>query len=409
MRESDYADQMIQKRAIIVGSGVVGVANAWALSRRGWQVTIIDAASGPALGSSFANGAQLSYVYVDALASPSMVKRLPWLALGLDPTFRMRPSFDPEVYRWALSFIREGTEPRWHANTLAQLELALESRTALHALLAKHPLDFGHVRAGKLHLYGTEQSYAGGRKMMALKAPLGAVQRVISPREAAEIEPALADRSDALAGVIFSPEEEVGDPHLFAAGLLDILVRDYGAEVRFDFPVKAITSGKGEAIVDGPERLSADAVFVCTGTATQRLLRPLGFRAPIQPSKGYSITAPAGSAAPRVSITDTERRLVFANLSGKIRIAGLAELGSSSIAVRPKRLGVLIDSAREALPHAADYDAIESSWAGLRPMTPSSRPIIAQAAPGIFVNAGHGILGWTLAMGSAERAAGLLG
>lgn len=395
-----------ERDAIVIGGGVVGVATAWALARRGLRVTIVDMADGPATRASFANGAQLSYAYVDALASPAIVKRLPWLALGLDPSFRMRLASDPELIRWGLAFLREGSRARFEANTRAQLALAFESRAALHALLDAHPLDFGHAAPGKIHLYDTEADFAAGRRMLAFKAPLGAHQQALTPAEAIAIEPALAERAKGIAGAIFTPGEEVGDPHRFARALTSLLVRDYGVETRFGFRIASISAGT----VTGAsgERIEADTVFVCTGADTPRLLRPLGVRVPILAMKGYSITAAPGPAAPRVSITDGARRLVFCCLDGKMRIAGLAELGNRDPQVDPRRLAMLVASAREALPGSADWDRIESNWAGLRPMTPSSRPIIAKVAPGVILNAGHGILGWTLAMGSAERAAALL-
>lgn len=401
---------MVRRDAIIIGGGVVGVATAWALARRGLSVTLLEANQGPAMGASFANGAQLSYAYADALASPAMVRRLPLLVLGLDPAFRLRPSLDPDLLRWGLRFLREGSAGRFASNTRAQLELAFESRAALHQLLDRHAIDFGHATPGKLHLYASEAEFATARASMALKERLGARQRAIAPGEIAGVEPALAERAATLAGAILSPAEEVGDPHRFAAGLLDVLRRDYGVQARFGFRVTRLSPGEGEVRLTGGEgeQLAAAQVIVCTGDATPRLLRPIGVRMPIQPIKGYSITAPPGEAPPRLSVTDGARRIVFCRLSGRMRIAGLAELGNHDRRVEPRRLAALVRSARASLPHAADYDRIESSWAGLRPMTPFSRPVIARVKPGLVVNAGHGVLGWTLAMGSAERAAALV-
>lgn len=401
---------MSRPDALVVGAGVVGMATAYALARRGLSVTIVDRADEPARGASFANGAQLSYAYTDALASPALLARIPWLLLAADPAFRLRPSADPDFLRWGLSFLRNCTGTRFHDNTLEGLRLGLESRLALHALLERHALDFGHVASGKLHLVEGNSALREARRLVKLKRRAGADQRMLSPAEAARLEPALADRAPGLSGAIFSPQEEVGDPYLFCRALLERLVADYGVVTRFGAPVRRLEAAPGHSAVhlDDGERLSADRIAICTGAETPHLLKGTGIRAPIWPMKGYSITVPPGPGAPRVSITDTARRLVFCPLNDSIRVAGLADLGTRDAEIRPHRLRSLIASARSTLPRAADYDHVATSWCGLRPMTPTSLPIIRRETGGITLNVGHGTLGWTFAMGAAERAAALM-
>jgi D-amino-acid dehydrogenase len=385
------------------------MATAYALARRGVKVTIVEQEEEPARGASFANGAQLSYSYTDALGSPGLLRHLPQLLFAADPAFRFTPSMDPDFLRWGLAFLRNCSDARFHANTLEGLKLGLESRLALHELLALHPIDFAHAAPGKLHLLEGRDALHAARQLVKFKRRSGADQKMLSPSEAARLEPALAEAAPRLSGVIHSPREEVGDPYRFCLGLLDRLKADYGVTVRFGAAVRRLDLACGRAAIelDG-ERISAARTALCTGIGTARLLRGTGISAPIWPMKGYSITAPPGSAAPRLSITDTTRKLVFCSLGGTVRVAGLADLGARDSRIHPRRLASLVGAARASLPGAADYDNIGLSWSGLRPMTPSSLPIIRRERAGLVLNVGHGALGWTFAMGAAERAADLM-
>ena len=392
------------RSALVLGAGVIGVATAWALASRGVAVTIIDAAAAPGQGASFANGAQLSYVYTDALASPALLRHAPAVLAGLDPAIRLVPGFDGDSFTWLLRLLRNMTPGRFRANTLAALQLGLESRAALHALLARHPIDFGHAAPGKLHVHSSAASLRAAEAMVALKRAAGAEQQILSPAEAMALEPALAARRDALAGAVLSPQEEVGDPQRFCAALLDVLVREYGVTARLETQVAAI-GDDGSVTTAAGERLGADTLVVCAGLASARLLRRWGLGAALLPMKGYSLTAPPGPVPLRLSITDVARKIVICPLAGQIRMAGGAELGRYDTGICPAALARLQAAAMAALPGAADYAAAGHGWAGLRPMTVDSQPIIRRVAPRIHANIGHGMLGWTFAMGAAQRLA----
>ncbi len=385
------------------------MATAYALARRGLSVTLVDRSAGPGLGTSFANGAQLSYAYTDALASPALLRRLPALLMLADPAFRLKASFDLGFARWSLDVLRNASSSRFLHNTLAGLQLALESRAAMHALLERHSIAFGHSVPGKLHLLEGGTSLRAAARLVEAKRRAGARQELLGPGEAIKVEPALDSIAHRLSGAVHSPEDEVGDPHLFCTALLERLTADYGVKTRFGASVSKLdlAGGHPAATIDG-RRIEARQIALCTGVDTPALLRGSGVSVPIWPMKGYSVTAPLGSAAPKVSITDAARKLVFCRLSGKIRIAGLADLGHRDLTIDSRRLSGLLAAARTSLPGAADYSRIETCWSGLRPMTPSSLPIIRKVRPGFVLNVGHGALGWTFAMGSGERAAGLL-
>jgi len=398
------------RTVIVIGAGVVGAATALTLADRGHQVQLLDAADGPGLGTSFANGAQLSYAYTDALASPALRRAIPRVLLGRDPAFRVRLRLDPDFLRWALAFLRETAASAAAANTVTGLALAARSRAALAGLEARHRLEFGHAQPGKLIVYRSARGFAGAEAAVALKARHGIVQRLLDRNAALALEPLLADAGDDIVGAVHDEAEAVGDPHRFCRSAADALARVPGCSVRYGARVADLEPARGliRLWLSGGERLSADEAVICAGPAINRLTAPRGVRLPIAAIKGHSITAPPGARLPRLSITDAARRIVVARLGDRIRIAGLADLGAGDAAVDPARLAQLVADARAALPGAADYDRIESAWAGLRPVTPNSLPIVRRIAPGITVNAGHGALGWTYAAGCAAAVADLI-
>lgn len=398
------------RKIVVVGAGVAGVATAYACARRGMAVTLVDRAEGPGTGASFANGAQLSYVYTDALARPGLIKHLPELALGRDPAFSMHPGFDPQRILWLLAFLRNATSARFRENTVRGLQLGLESRLAMQELLARHPLDFAHAIAGKIVVHQDADTFGAAAELVDLKRGHGARQEVLDPAQAIAIEPALANRPEKFAGAIYSPQEELGDPHRFCVAMVDILVRQYGVGLRFGAALTGLRKKEQSILADlaTGEGLEADQVILCTAIDAGR--QPgLGLGHRLMPMKGYSITAPPGPHAPSVSLTDVARKIVFCPLDGAIRIAGLAQLGRSDTAVDPAEVAKLTAMASASLPDAADYAAAGRAWAGIRPMTPDSVPIIRRMTPRIAVNVGHGMLGWTFAMGAAERVARLIG
>ena len=393
----------------VIGAGVVGIATAYALARRGMQVALIDREQGPALGTSFANGAQLSYAYTDAMAGPALWKQLPSMLLGGDAAFRARASADLHYWRWGLAFLRNATAHRLERNTLDTLTLALESRAAMAELLARHPIAFDHTAPGKLHVYYDAAALPKARAMIAAKRPFGVQQNVLTPAQAIAIEPALAAARD-IAFVVHSPEEEVGDPFKFSGQLLHILRTHYNVQPYFDVAVHGLhrTAEGWHLHAANGLHLRAKQVALCAGIDSHNLLQQLGIRSPLMAVKGYSFTAPCGAQAPTASITDTARKLVFCKLGDSIRVAGLADLNHWDCTPDPQRFAQLLAMAQASLPQAAQYAQVASPWAGLRPVTPHSSPVIARAQPGLVLNIGHGMLGWTLAMGSGERAAKLL-
>jgi len=239
----------------------------------------------------------------------------------------------------------------------------------------------------------------------------GAAQEILTPEEAIKKESALSDRAGSFVGAIYSPQEELGDPHKFCNALLSQLVTTYDVQVRMATDVESWNADKDMALVltKAGEAITSDQLVICAGMDASNLLKKQGLGTALMPMKGYSFTAAPGQASPKMSITDVSRKIVFCPLNGTVRVAGIAELGARDTAVDPRRLAALISAAYDVLPLAADYAASCHGWAGIRPMTANALPIIRRVAPRVTINIGHGMLGWTYAMGSAERAARLLG
>ncbi|MEL6873972.1 MAG: FAD-dependent oxidoreductase [Pseudomonadota bacterium] len=392
---------------MIVGAGVVGMATAYALARRGLAVTLVDGNPEPAMGASRANGAQLSYCYTDALASPATLKSLPALLLRRDPAFRLHCRPDWQYLTWLCRFLANCTSGKFERHTLAGLDIAKKSLEAMDDLMATHNLEFGLRTNGKMHLLDDQQSVGRASYTINLKKGLCGKQEIVSPDEAIAIEPALEDRESDIAGAIYSPAEQVGDPFLFCREMAAMLTKTHGAKTRFGHKVTRISPEQSETLIAlaNGEVLTADLAIVCAATSSNRLLAPLGIMLPVEPMKGYSFEMPVGNGSPVTSITDTRRRLVFTNLGDRMRVAGLADLGDRSPTIRESRMITLMELAQQSLPHAGRYDQASGFWTGLRPMTPNSLPIISRPMPGLAINTGHGMLGWTMAMGSGERLA----
>lgn len=396
------------KSAIVIGAGVVGVATAYALARRGVSVTIIDQREAAGNGTSFANGGQLSYLYTGPLATHRIRAELPSLALGMNPAFRISLKTDPDFVLWLLAFLRNCTRDRFVRNMHSALELTLESRLAMLNLLQQHELDFDYQVRGKMQLLYTPHSVDTVKETMSLKQADDEDEQMLSPDEMLRIEPALAHAGQKPLAGLWSPGEAMGDANKFSRALLDLLQTEYGVETCFGQRVTRVSLNDtgGEVFLGKDRPLSADLVVLSTG-ADRALMKQLRLNVPLYPMKGYSITAGLGEAPPEISLTDAKRRLVFTPLGGRMRIAGMADLGVTKEAIAPKRLQVLIDAAKASMPKSANFDDIQNSWAGLRPMTPDSNPRIARPHPALAYALGHGMLGWTMAMGSGERVAKL--
>lgn len=397
-------------RVLVLGAGVVGMTSAHALAKKGFEVVVLDAASEPAeAGASFGNGAQLSYFYADAMASPSLALNIPKYILGLDPAFRISLSLSPLFVTWALRFLANSTQRAFERNTTDILELALQSRTRVAELSSK--LEFDYSRNGKITLFSDKESLRKAERLTELKNRYGAGQIVLTQQQALEREPALEHYGHPFVGAIWSPYDEAGDARLFCRNLRILLERDYGVQFLFNTEIRglrrqahrlvAVTTEKGE--------LQCSRAVMSLGTHTPLIARTVGISVPIWSVQGYSFTIPAFDAAPRASITDTSRKTVFCRIGDRLRVAGLADIGPANGKFRQERFSTLLATARGILPRAGDYDGEVNPWMGFRPVTPNSKPIVGRTRiEGLYLNCGHGSLGWTLSMATANALADLI-
>ncbi len=407
----------------VLGAGVVGCATAFALSRAGVPVTVFDALPGPGQATSFANGAQLSYAFVEPLATPAALRKVPvWL---LDPAspLRLRLRADPAQWRWLAAFTWACRQPQVEATTRELLALSEASRTVLARWLADVPglaHAFAHRTNGKLVLHASAKGLAAAARQVAFQQGLGGEQAIWQPAQCVAHDPALAPLMQHMAGGVWTPGEAVGDAHAFCVALAERLPA-LGARLHWGTPVaRLLTQASGWRLQGhGGAALGHFAqVVVCAASGASALLRPLGLRVPIEPIKGYSITLPVvnPAAAPTVSVTDTRQKVVYAPLAGpggapQLRVAGMAEIVGHDTRVDEGRIRQLLAATRAAFPGACVASAEQAlaqcqPWAGLRPATPTGLPLIGPTPhAGLWLNTGHGSLGFTLACGSAERVA----
>ena len=392
---------------VVVGAGVIGVTTAYYLSELGCQVTVVDCASSVAEGASYANAGQLSYSFTDALAKPQFIARIPGIIAGRDRAYRVRLS--PALVPWGLRFLSQCTSRRYEENTVAVLQTAMRSDMLMQELRKRLPFEFSYQSAGKLVLLNSQQELHDAEAVVVLKKAHGCETKILNPDAAVGIEPALADMAGQFVAAVYSRNDSVADSHLFTVGLKDLLESSGRVDFRLGVEVERLRKDRRRLhsieLADGA--LSADAVVVCAGARSGRLLKTVGINPHIQPVRGYSLTLPPGAAAPNVSITVLDKKIVFSRVNGQVRIAGFADFRGFNTNKDAQRVNALLAVARDSAPRAADYDAPEHKpWGGFRPMTPNGRPRVGPSGiDGLYLNTGHGMLGWTLACASGHDVA----
>jgi len=391
---------------LVIGAGVIGLATAWYLRADGHQVTIVERNQDVGLETSFANGGQLSYSYVAPLAGPGVLTKLPGWLLRRESPIRFRPRADPEQWRWLLQFVRACTLEQSEACTRKLLSLSFFSRDLMHELLVHEPaLRFEHANAGKLVVYRTAAAFDAACRLLDYQRSLGCEQEALDANACVAKEPALAHLRTQLRGGIFTASEDSGDCYQFCVGMMRLL-RERGVGFRFGTTVTQLreVSTRKVAAYAGDECLDADHIVLATAAPSVPLLRTLSIRVPLYPLKGYSLTAPvaAKAAAPHVSITDFERKIVYARLGDRLRIAGMADITGRDADIDPGRVATLRAQSATTFPGAADFDTA-TVWCGLRPATPKSMPIIdGTRFTNLWLNLGQGALGFTLALASGR-------
>ena len=397
-------------KIIVLGAGIVGMASAWWLARDGHDVTVVDREAEVGRGTSFANGAQLSYSYVAPMASRAVLASLPKYLLGRNSPVRFVPSADPDQWRWILRFLRACNADTAGTNTARLLALSFLSRDALHEMMAVAPLRFHHRRNGKLVVQSSRQGMADAEAQLRLQAAFGCEQEALGAAECLALEPGLESIADRLVGGIYTPSEEVGDCRM----LCEELRRALTPQVRFALGTDVRRLRVERTRVVGLETASgameADLYVLAAGIGSQLLGRDAGLRLPVQPIRGYSITAQIrnGNLAPIRSITDIARKTVFAPVGDTLRLAGFAEIGGRGATIPPARIAALVETLSTTFPGACALDDV-APWSGYRPSTPTDVPVIGRSKlDNLALNLGHGSLGFTLSAGSGRLLADIV-
>ncbi len=403
-------------KVIVMGAGVIGVSSAWYLAKLGHEVTVIDRQPGAGLETSFANGAQISVSQSEPWAAPGApFKVMKWL-LKDDAPLLFRPKLEWHQLSWGMRFLIECLPWRFRHNIREMVNLGLYSRESIQELRRETGIQYDQLTKGILQFYTDKGDFLAAQEASKLLQQYGIEREVKTADEAIAIEPALNHIRDRLAGATFAPTDESGDAHVFTQNLAE-LCRAKGVAFKYGAMIEAIEVDGGK--VSGArlrhstghtETVTADAYVCAMGSYSYLMLKPIGITIPVYPAKGYSatISTEGFSGAPTVSLTDEAMKIVFSRIGNRMRIAGTAELDGYSTSLSLIRTEALVKRARELFPGAADYDN-PIYWTGLRPATPSNCPLIGRTKmANLFLNTGHGTLGWTEGCGSGRALADLM-
>ena len=403
-------------KVIVLGAGVIGTTAAWFLQQKGYQVTVIDRQPAAGLETSFANGGQISVSHAEPWANPAAPKKiLKWLFKEDAPLlFRLRA--DAMQWRWGMQFLKECTPAKTRHNIVQLVNLGTYSRQTLQQLRADTGIQYDCLSKGILHFYTDPSEFESALAPAELMRELGCDRRVIDRDETIRIEPALAHIHSQITGATYTAADESGDAHQFTQNLATLAAAQ-GVEFRYNSTIVALEADAQQVTgvriqdADGlPITLHADAYLVCMGSYSPMLVKPLGIDLLIYPAKGYSATMPirAPALAPQVSLTDDQYKLVFSRLGNRLRIAGTAELNGYNTDLNPIRCQAITRRTLQLFPDAVDATQVQY-WTGLRPATPSNIPYIGRSKlSNLYLNTGHGTLGWTHSCGSGQAIADLI-
>ena len=397
-------------KVIVLGAGIVGVTSAYQLARAGHEVTVIDRQPGPSLETSFANAGEVSFGYCSPWAAPGIpMKAMKWLFMEHAPLI-LRPKIDMAMLSWMAQMLRNCTSARYALNKSRMLRLADYSRIALAAMREETGISYDERMQGTLQLFRTQAQLDASAKDVKALAVDGIPYEVLDPEGCIRVEPALKHVREKIVGGLLTPKDETGDCFKFSSALA---AKAAALGVRFTYGsiIRGldVEGGRVTGVVTAHGRLEADAVVVALGSFSPLLVRPHGIRLPVYPVKGYSLTIPITdeSRAPVSTVMDETYKIAITRLGDRIRVGGMAEIsGYTNDLGEPRRL-TLQHSVTDLFPGGDVSRA--SFWSGLRPMTPDGTPVIGPTKiAGLFLNTGHGTLGWTMSSGSARVIADLI-
>ncbi|PRD66692.1 D-amino acid dehydrogenase [Malikia granosa] len=394
-------------KVLVLGSGVIGVSTAYYLARGGAEVVVLDRQAGPALETSFANAGQVSPGYSTPWAAPGIpLKALKWLLQRHAP-LAVRPDGSLYQWRWMAAMLRNCTPQRYGVNKERMMRVAEYSRDCLRQLRADTGIEYEQRQGGTLQLFRTQAQLDAAARDIAVLQECGVAYELLDRDGVVRAEPGLAQARERLVGGLRLPNDETGDCHRFTLALAE-QARQLGVEFRFGAEIESIRSEAGRITgvqLGGPERelLRADRYVLALGSYSRALLAPLGLDLPVYPVKGYSLTMPLRdpALAPQSTVLDESYKIALTRFDDRLRVGGMAELSGFDLRLNPRRRETLEMVTRDLFP-GGDLARAEF-WTGLRPMTPDGTPLIgATRYEQLYLNTGHGTLGWTMAAGSGQ-------
>lgn len=398
-------------RVLVLGAGVIGVTTAYYLAQQGYDVVVVDRQPSVANETSFANAGQISPGYASPWAAPGIpLKALKWMMREHSP-FSLRLTADPFQYQWMLQMLRNCTAARYAVNKERMVRMAEYSRDCLDALRADTGIEYEGRQLGTTQLFRTQQQFDAAANDIAVLKRSGVPYQLLESKDIASVEPALAAVSDTLTGALHLPNDQTGDCNLFTRNLAQ-MAQALGVEFRFARTVQRINSSGDQitgVLIDGLVE-TADYYVMAMGSYSRAMLAPLGIDLPVYPLKGYSLTVPIVDAAmaPQSTIIDETYKVAITRFDQRIRVGGMAQVSGFDLSLNPQRRETLEYVTGMLYPQGGDLTRAEF-WTGLRPATPDGTPIVGPSAyRNLFLNTGHGTLGWTMSCGSASYLADII-
>jgi D-amino-acid dehydrogenase len=396
-------------RVIVLGAGVMGVLSAYFLNKLGCEVVVVERHPKAAMETSFSNGAQLSYSHMEPWSSFSMLRKVfKWLGQEDAPILMHPTELDADLLKWMIDFLRNCPQERFEHNSLEMLAISLRSRQVMHEILIAEDIDFHYNKCGILHIYNTQEFLDEMKHQFDFQRQHSNFEyKYMDPDQCLEQEPALEHIHKTLCGGIFCHMDEVGDIHEFSINLAELLA-DRGVDFYYDTKISNISVENGVVTGVGTSQgfLQGDSYLVALGAYSGVMLQSIGIEIPIYPLKGYSITIPTGEGyLPPNSITHQDRKIVFSRLGDKLRVSGTAEFAGFDHSIPETRIEPIVQATRECFPNAGDFSQVEP-WSCLRAQMPNCVPVYGKTKyENLFLNSGHGSLGWTMGAATSKDVA----
>lgn len=398
-------------KVLVMGAGVIGVTSAYQLLKDGHEVTVVERLSEAADETSFGNAGAIAPGHAYAWSSPRAPMTLLRSLWRNDQSLRFRFSLDPKLWGWSLKFLRECNVERYRRNTQNKHRLCSYSKNILHEVVAETNIEYDRCDGGILYVYRSPVNFEKRIEEMKILTDLGESLQALDPDKVVTTDPALEPARNKIAGAIHALGDETGDCRKFTQALAG-WCQGKGAVFKYNTAVKRIETEQdrvSKVITDKGEEV-ADAYVMALGCASPWFAKPLGFKLPVYPIKGYSVTLPIAGRnnPPKINGIDEDNLCAYTRMGERLRVTATAEFAGYDKSHRPEDFTHMLAAIRDMLPDAADYSQ-PSYWAGLRPMTPDNCPYIGRAGQrNLWYNTGHGHIGWTMSNGSARIVADMI-